>query len=430
MPTLLERHRGVLPSWQPLYYAEPIELARGEGRHVWDHEGRRYLDFYGGILTTMVGHAVPEIVEAIREQAGRILHSSTVYLCESQIELAEEIAGLSGIPDARVFFTTSGTEAIDTALLLATAKRQSNEVLAVRNSYHGRSFSAVSITGSRSWSPTSLSPLNVHYVHGGYKFASPFHDRSDEEYTDLCLWDLRNLLETATAGNVACMIAEPIQGAGGFVTPPDGFFGQMKQVLDESGILFVSDEVQTGWGRTGEHFFGYQAHDLVPDILTFAKGVGNGLSIGGVVARADVMNCLPAYSISTFGGNPLVTTGALATLRYVQAHDLQANALEQGQRMRQRLDTLAARCPLIGEVRGKGLMLGIELVRKGTRDPDPVATTALMEETKAAGLLIGRGGLYGNVIRVSPPLSLTTSECDEGAELFEKAVERVASKTL
>jgi 4-aminobutyrate aminotransferase len=419
-----------MPGWVPLHYAEPIALVRGEGRHVWDHEGRRYLDFFAGILTTSVGHAIPEIVDAIREQAGRILHTSTAYLCEPQIEFAEEVARISGIPDARVFFTTSGTEATDTALLLATAKRQSNQVLALRNSYHGRSFSALSVTGTRAWSATSLSPLNVRYVQGGYKYRSPFRDRSDAEYTDLCVWNLRNVLETETAGDVACMIAEPIQGAGGFVTPPDGFLGRMKQVLDESGILYVSDEVQTGWGRTGEHFWGYQAHDLVPDMLTFAKGAGNGLSIGGVVARADVMDCLPVPSISTFGGNPLVCAGALATLRYLQAHDLQANALAQGQRLRRRLDALAARCPLIGDVRGKGLMVGVEFVRDGTGDPDPELTSAVMEETRADGLLVGRGGLYGNVIRLGPPLSLTTAECDEGAELFEKAVERLVSRAL
>jgi len=429
MPSLRERHDRVLPSWLPLYYEQPIALIRGEGRHVWDHEGRRYLDFYAGILTTMVGHAVPEIVEVVQQQAARMLHTSTLYLIEPQIELAEEIARLSGIPDAKVFFTTSGTEATDTALLIATAKRRSNQVLAVRNSYHGRSFSSLGVTGTSSWSPTSLTPLSVHYVHGGYKYRSPFAGRSDAEYMDLCLWDLRNLLETATAGDVACMIAEPIQGVGGFVTPPDGFFGRMKEVLDERGILFVSDEVQTGWGRTGEHFWGYGAHGLVPDMLTFAKGVGNGLAIGGVVARADVMESLSGHSISTFGGNPLATAGALATLRYVQAHDLQANALAMGTRMRARLDALAARCPRVGEVRGKGLMQGIELVRDDGA-PDPALTTAVMEETRASGLLIGRGGLHGNVIRLAPPLTLTAAECDEGTEIFEKAVERAAARAL
>jgi 4-aminobutyrate aminotransferase len=271
---LLERHRAVMPSWLSLYYEEPIELVRGEGRRVWDADGREYLDFFGGILTTMTAHALPEVVEAVQEQAARIVHSSTLYLIRSQVELAEEIARLAPIPDAKVFFTTSGTEANEAALLLASTARRSNQVLALRNSYHGRSFAAMSITGNRGWSASSLSPFNVSYVHSGYRYRSPFRDLDDQALTDRCVEDLRDILVTATAGDVACMIAEPIQGVGGFSVPPDGFFSAMKEVLDEYGILFVSDEVQTGWGRTGEHFWGIDAHQVTPDIITFAKGLG------------------------------------------------------------------------------------------------------------------------------------------------------------
>ncbi|MGH8912684.1 MAG: aspartate aminotransferase family protein, partial [Acidimicrobiia bacterium] len=311
---LLARHRAVLPSWMALYYADPIALVDGEGRRVTDAEGVTYLDFFGGILTTMTGYNVPEIVEAVKAQAEKMVHTSTLYLIESQIELAEKIAELSGIPDAKVFFTNSGTEANDAALMLVTQYRRSNQILALRGSYHGKSHSTVAITGQRSWSATSLSPFDVTYVHSGYKLRSPFGHLPDEEFTAACVADLENLLDVATAGDVAAMIAEPIQGVAGFVAPPDGFLGAMKEVLDREGILFISDEVQTGWGRTGEHFWGYQAHGITPDILTFAKGLGNGLAIAGVVARAEIMDCLSANSISTFGGNPLSTAGALANL--------------------------------------------------------------------------------------------------------------------
>ena len=323
---LLQRHRQVLPSWMALYYADPISIVDGAGRRVVDAEGNEYLDFFGGILTTMTGYKVPEVVAAIREQAGKMLHTSTLYLIESQIELAEKIADLSGIPDAKVFFTNSGTEANDAALMLATQYRHSNQVLAMRNGYHGKSHSAVAITGNAAWSATSLSPFQVTYVHSGYKYRSPFGHLPDEQFIEACTDDLRDLLRIATAGDVACLIAEPIQGVGGFATPPDGFFGAFKEVLDEHGILFITDEVQTGWGRTGEHFWGYQAHGIEPDILTFAKGLGNGLAMAGVVARADIMDTLQANSISTFGGNPLATTGALANLDYLIEHDLQTNA--------------------------------------------------------------------------------------------------------
>ena len=421
------RHMQVLPSWLALYYQQPIALVGGEGRRVKDAEGTEYLDFFGGILTTMTGYNVPEVVEAIRRQSERILHSSTLYLIEQQIELAEKLADLSGIPDAKVFFTNSGTEANDAAMLLATTYRRSNEVLAIRNSYHGRSFAAISLTGNRSWSPSSLGPLNVTYVHGGYRYRSPFGNLLDEDFIAACVDDLRDLLNVATSGDVACMIAEPIQGVGGFVTPPDGFFGAIKEELDKHGILFVSDEVQTGWGRTGENFWGYQAHGIVPDLITFAKGLGNGLALGGVIGRADIMDCLTANSISTFGGNPLSTAGALANLEYLLEHDLQTNSLKVGQHLRSRIDHLADQYEIVGDVRGKGLMIGVELVHPGGKDPYPQAAGRIMEETRAGGLLIGKGGMFGNVLRIAPPLTLTEEEADEGFEILSDAVAATAA---
>ena len=423
---LLARHQQVLPRWMILYYDQPIALVDGEGRRVRDAEGNEYLDFFGGILTTMTGYKVPEIVAAIRAQAEKMIHTSTLYLIENQIALAEKIAGLSGIPDAKVFFTNSGTEANDAALMIATQYRRSNQVLAVRGSYHGKSHSTVAITGQRNWSSTSLYPFNVTYVHGGYKLRSPFGHLPDDQFIAACRADLEDLLQVATAGDVACMIAEPIQGVGGFATPPDGFFRAFKEVLDRQGILFISDEVQTGWGRTGENFWGYQAHDIVPDMITFAKGLGNGAALAGVVAGADLMDSLPANSISTFGGNPLSTAVGLANLEYLLEHDLQTNAYKVGHRLKSNLEGLADRTDIIAEVRGKGLMLGVELVRSGGVDPDPGAAAAVMEEAKKEGLLVGKGGLFGNTLRIAPPLSLTEAEADEGFEKLARAVARVA----
>ncbi|HEY8339483.1 MAG TPA: aspartate aminotransferase family protein [Egibacteraceae bacterium] len=424
--SLWEREQRVLPSWLAVYYDEPIALERGEGRYVWDADGNRYLDFFGGILTTISGHGVPEVVEAVREQAGKLLHSSTVYVSQPMVELAEMVAELSGIDDPKVFFTTSGTEANDTALLLCTAYRRSNQVLALRNSYHGRSFSTIAITGNRSWSASSLSGLAVSYVHGGYRLRSPFRDLDDAAYTAACVQDLRDVIDTTTAGDVACFIAEPIQGVGGFATPPDGFFGAFAEVLAEHGIPFISDEVQTGWGRTGEHFWGYQAHGITPDVLTFAKGIGNGLALGGVVARREIMDCLSANSISTFGGTPLATAAALANLRYLLDNDLQGNALRVGRHLRERLQPIVDATDGLAELRGKGLMLGIEtVVPGGGLTPDAKAAGALLEETRRRGVLLGKGGLYGNVLRITPPLSVTVEEVDEAVAAFAGAVEAV-----
>ncbi|MGH3858086.1 aspartate aminotransferase family protein, partial [Actinokineospora sp.] len=246
------------------------------------------------------------------------------------------------------------------------------------------------------------------------------------DYTAACVRDLRDVIDSTTAGDVACLIAEPIQGVGGFAVPPDGFFGAMKEVLDEYGILVVSDEVQTGWGRTGEHFWGYGVHGVTPDLLTFAKGIGNGMAIGGVVARGELMDGLTANSISTFGGNPIATAGANAVLDYILDNDLQANAAKLGIRLSEGLHDIAAHNPVVGDVRGKGLMIGIELVVPGGKDPNPMAAVRVLEETRARGLLVGKGGLHNNVIRLAPPMTLTEEEVDEALDVLGESIAAVS----
>ncbi|WP_106847988.1 aspartate aminotransferase family protein [Blastococcus sp. Marseille-P5729] len=420
---LLTRHKAVLPSWVGLYYDEPIEIVSGDGRHVVDAEGNRYLDFFAGILTNMLGYQIPEVNEAIKHQIDSgVVHTSTLYLIRKQIELAEQIADLSGIPDAKVFFVNSGTEANEAAMLLTTQKRRSNQLLALRNSYHGRSFGAMSVTGNRGWSASSLTPVTTRYVHAGYRLRSPFKDLPDDEFIAACVADLRDVIQTQTSGDVAAMIAEPIQGVGGFATPPDGFFRAMKEVLDEYGILFVSDEVQTGWGRTGEHFWGIEAHGVVPDAMTFAKGLGNGLAIGGVVAGADLMDSVTAQSITTFGGNPLSTAAAKATLDYVIDNDLQAHAHKTGAMLMDGLRRIAEEIPQVIDVRGKGLMLAFELGAPQTLDPDAGMASKVMEQTKRRGLLVGKGGLHGNVIRMAPPMTLSEDEVEEGLGILAESL--------
>ncbi|MEV4859648.1 aspartate aminotransferase family protein [Streptomyces ossamyceticus] len=423
---LLGRHKAVLPDWLALYYADPLEITHGEGRHVWDAAGTKYLDFFGGILTTMTAHALPEVTKAVSEQAGRIIHSSTLYLNRPMVELAERIAQMSGIPDARVFFTTSGTEANDTALLLATTYRRSNQILAMRNSYHGRSFSAVGITGNKGWSPTSLSPLQTLYVHGGVRTRGPYADLGDADFIAACVADLEDLL-----GHVrppAALIAEPIQGVCGFTSPPDGLYAAFREVLQRHGVLWIADEVQTGWGRTGDNFWGWQAHGQngPPDILTFAKGIGNGMSIGGVVARSEVMNCLDSNSISTFGGTQITMAAGLANLNYLVEHDLQGNARRVGGLLIERLRAITAQVPEVKEVRGRGLMIGVELVKPGTEEANPDAAAAVLEAARREGLLIGKGGGHNtSALRIAPPLSLTVAEAEEGADALERALRSI-----
>jgi 4-aminobutyrate aminotransferase len=420
---LLARHKEVMPSWLLLYYDEPIELVRGEGARVWDSSGKEYLDFFGGIVTTISGHVVPKLVEALTEQADKIAHTSTLYLIRPMVELAERMTGLAPIdPPTKAFFVGSGTEAVEAALLFATTWRRSNEIVALRNSYHGRSFGAVGVTGNKGWSATSFSPLNVSYALAPYCYRCPL----GLKYPDCgvaCAEDVRNVIETTTTGEPAAMIAEPIQGVGGFVTPPPEYFQIVKSILDEFGIPFIADEVQTGFGRTGEEFWGIESYGVRPDAIVCAKGLGNGMSIGAVVGRADMVDSLRANSISTFGGNPLASTYALANLDHIEEENFQQNAYKVGDRLHRGLKDLEDRFDVVGEVRGKGLMIGVELVTDGeSKDPSPEAAGKVMEDCKERGLLVGKGGLYGNVLRISPPLSISEDDAERAVETLEVAL--------
>ncbi|HZE34396.1 MAG TPA: aspartate aminotransferase family protein [Actinoallomurus sp.] len=420
MSDLLARHRAVIPNWVTLYYDEPIEIVSGRGSRVTDAEGRTYLDFFAGIVTNTLGYDIAEVREAVEGQlATGVVHTSTLYLLRGQVELAEKIARLSGIEDAKVFFTNSGTEANETALLLATYARKSNQVLAMRQSYHGRSFGTISITANRSWKNSALSPLSVYFLHGGDRHLTQFRGLSDEDYIKVCVEDLRHTLATVTGGDVAAVIAEPIQGVGGYTCPPDGLYAAYQEVLAEQGILFISDEVQTGWGRTGQNFWGIQNHGVTPDMMTFAKGLGNGFAIGGVVARGELLDALHATGLSTFGGNPISTAAANATLDYILDHDLQANAAKVGERIIDGLKSAGDRLDIVTEVRGKGLMFAIELT-------EPELAARMLEAAKARGLLIGKGGLYGNTLRMAPPLTLTEDEGEEGLAILIDALEEIA----
>ena len=419
---LATRYRRVLPSFLSPYYGDPIAIDHGEGSYVVDLDGTPYLDFFGGVLTTMIGHNHPAVTAAVQAQAAKVLHTSTLYLSEPMIEFAEMVCEASGIPDARVYFTPSGSEANDAALLFATSYRKSNQILAIRNSYHGRVFSTQAITSHSSWRSTSLSGLQVQFVQGGYRLRSPFRDLDDDAFTDACVDDLVQVLDMTSAGDVAAMIAEPIQGVGGFATPPDGRVGAFGKELSNRGILFISDEVQTGWGRTGDHFWGYQAHGIVPDMLTFAKGVGNGITLAGVVARAEIMDTIEVLNFSTFGGNPLSAAAGIATLQTVQNEDLQGNAKTMGERFAAAMQPVADATPWIAELRGRGLMWAFEVCEPGGIEPDKARTGEFHEACRRHGLLVGKGGLYGNVVRLAPMLNVTADELDEGIAALRAAI--------
>jgi len=427
MTDLLARHRAVIPNWVGIYYDQPIEIVSGKGCRVTDSNGNSYLDFFAGILTNMLGYDVAEVREAVERQLSTgIVHTSTLYLIRSQVELAEKIAKLSGIENAKVFFTNSGSEANETALAAALVARKANQVLAMRGSYHGRSFGTVAVTGNAAWKASSNDPFGTHYLHGTDRQLPHYAAMSDAEFIDACVADLRALLSGGVhPADVGALLAEPIQGVGGFTMAPDGLFAAYKEVLDEHGILLISDEVQTGWGRTGAHFWGIQAHGVTPDMMTFAKGLGNGFAIGGVVGRGDLLDGIRGNGISTFGGNPIATTAGNATLDYVLSHDLQKNAAVTGTIIIDGLKAAAAQLATVGEVRGRGLMFAVDLVDPATKKPSPPLAGKVLEATRERGLLIGKGGLHGSTLRMAPPLTISEAEAREGLSLLLDALRQV-----
>src|SRR5215211_5531136 len=341
---LVRRHKESLFPSVGLNYSEPIEIRRGERQYVYDGAGRQYLDFFGGIATVSSGHAIPEITEPIKAQLDRVIHTSTLFLIRSQIELAERIRAMTPPKLNKVFFTNSGTEANEAAFLVATLNRNSNELIALRHSYHGRSFATINASGHQPWRSTTLSPLHVHYVGNPYCYRCPW-EKTYPSCDLLCARDVRQVIETVTGGHPAAFIAEPIQGVGGFVTPPPQYFVRVKEILDRHGIPFIADEVQTGWGRTGVADFGFQAYGIEPEVVVFAKGLANGIPIGGLIATDELAGSIRSLSLSTFGGNPIATTAALANLNYILTNNLRENARDVGAHLKERLWDLMDKHP-------------------------------------------------------------------------------------
>lgn len=405
------------------YYRTPLVIERARDQYVWDAGGNQYLDFFGGIVTISVGHCNQTVNAKVHAQLDKLQHVSTVFANEPQVALAKKIASLTpGRELTKSFFTNSGSEANETAILAARCYTGATEVIALRHSYHGRSAMAMALTGQASWRLGPATQAGIVHAHNAYCYRCPF----GLKYPDCevrCAQDIEELIRTTTSGRVAGMIAEPIQGVGGFVTPPKEYFPIVVRIVRNAGGIFISDEVQTGWGRTGGKWFGIEQWGVTPDIITSAKGLANGSPIGLTVARSAVADSIQGVQISTFGGNPVTATAAKAVIDFIDDNNLRVNAAETGAHLRARLEELKDKHPLIGDVRGMGLMQAIELVEdRESKRPAPAATLALMEAARENGLLIGKGGLYGNVVRVTPPLNISRSDVDEFARLLDRSL--------
>lgn len=408
------------------YYDDPIVMVRGEGMRVWDADGREYLDFFSGILTTALGHCHPEVTERVQEQVATLGHTSTLYLTEQHVEMARRLADIAPGKLQRTFFTNSGTEAIETAIVLACMHTGRSEIVALRYGYSGRSILATNLTAHSAWRPLPTTVPGIKHALSPYPYRCPFRSPCDASCVDAFGRDLEELIVTTTNGKPAAFLAETIQGVGGYIVPPPGYFQRMTEIIHRYGGVFICDEVQAGFGRTGDHWFGIEHWEAEPDIMVMAKGIASGMPVGATITRPEIAEAWTAKTISTFGGNPVSMAAGIATNEVMVRENVPARAAVRGKQLRAGLDELGRKYGWIGEVRGMGLMQALEMVEdKKSKTPNPKKAKALLEATKAEGVLIGLGGLNGHVIRLGPSLLVTEEQVADALARMGRACAKV-----
>jgi alanine-glyoxylate transaminase/(R)-3-amino-2-methylpropionate-pyruvate transaminase len=405
-----------------LYYKTPLMIVEGSMQYLWDETGKRYLDGLGGIVTVSVGHCHPHVVAAAYKQNELLQHSTTIYLNPNVGAYAEKLASKMPGDLKACYFVNSGSEANDLALLLARAYTQNFEIIALRNAYHGGNASGMGVTAHSTWKYNVPHSFGVHHALAPYQYRGPFgYDDADagRKYAA----DVKEVIDYATPGKVAGFIAESIQGVGGFVEFPKGYLKQTYEYVRAAGGVCIADEVQTGFGRTGTHFWGFETQDVVPDIVTMAKGIGNGAPLAAVVTTHKIaQSLLGKVHFNTFGGNPVVSAIGKAVLEVIEKDNLQANALKLGAYIHAGLAKLKEKHKVIGDVRGQGLMVGIEMVKdRVTKVPASAECAAVLEKARDLGLLIGKGGLWGQTIRFAPPMCLTQADADFLLEVLDES---------
>ncbi len=405
------------------YYDELVVMARGEGSRLWDTDGREYLDFFGGILVTSAGHADPEVADAVASQARTLVHTSALYATQPAIDLAETLARLTPGGLRRTFFTNSGSEAVDTAVLLAKAATGRQEVIALRHGYSGRSALGQALTGQAGWRGVPTQVPGVAFAHAPYCYRCDF-GLTYPSCEMRCAKDIESVIQTSGSGQPAAFVAEPVQGTGGFVTPPREYFQVAAGIVRSYGGLFVDDEVQSGFGRTGR-WFAIEHYGVEPDLIAMAKGIANGMPLGATTATEAVASAVKGAGFSTFGGNPVCAAASLATIRVLEREDGPERAERMGRRLREGLEALQAKHPVVGDVRGLGLMQALELIDPASgaaKAPAAALLTRVMDEARRRGLLVGRAGLYRNVLRIGPSLLVSQAEVDEALRLLDEAL--------
>lgn len=403
-----------------LYYKKPLMVVEGKMQYVWDETGKRYLDGLGGIVTISVGHCHPHVLEAVNKQNATLQHSTTIYLQPRIAEYAEALAAKMPGNLKACYFVNSGSEANDLALLMARAYTGNYDIVALRNAYHGGNASGMSVTAHSTWKFNVPHSFGVHHALAPYPYRGPWgydDPQAGKKYAD----DVKSVIDFATSGQVAGFIAESIQGVGGFVVFPDGYLKGAYEHVRAAGGLCIADEVQTGFGRTGTHYWGFETQGVIPDIVTMAKGIGNGCPLAAVVTTPEIASVLSKrIHFNTFGGNPVVSATGKAVLEVIDKENLQENSLKLGNYIMAGLEKLKEKHSIIGDVRGKGLMLAIEMVKdRETKEPAKAECAQVLETAREYGLLLGKGGLSGQTIRFAPPMCITQADADFLLEVLD-----------
>jgi len=415
-----KRDKYIVPGVKHIY-ADPPHFVRGEGQYLYDDTGKQYLDMFAGIVTVSVGHCHPKVTKRTVEQVQTLQHTSTVFMTQPMVDLAEKLAQITPGDLSKSFITNSGTEANESAIRMAKLATGRHEVIVLEHSYHGESHLASSLTSNHNYRPDLPPAAGIAFAANAYCYRCPFKKTPDNCSLE-CAKDLERVIQTQTSGKPAVMIAEPIQGVGGAITPPDDYFKEVKKILEKYGVLFIADEVQTGVGRTGNHWFGITNWGVQPDFISMAKGLANGLPIGAYITTPAIAQAGAKQQINTFGGNPVSSATALAVLETIEEEKLMQNAKVVGDYLMEGLKDLQKKYPIMADVRGKGLMVGVELADKD-KNPLTQETARIVELTKDDGVVVGKGGLWGSVLRIKPPLSITKENVDTLLKSLQKALE-------
>lgn len=403
-------------------YKDPLMIVEGYMQYLWDETGRRYLDCLAGIVTIGIGHAHPKYVKRVTDQIATLNHATTIYLHPNFVQLAKKLASKMPKGLEVTYFTNSGTEANELAIAMARLHTGASDIITLRHAYHGNSATAQGLTGMHTWKFALEHGGRIHHAINPDPYRSPFSGTAAEVASKAAA-DVRDIIRTATPGKIAAFLCEPVQGAGGVTHGAPNYLTEVYGHARAAGGLCIADEVQTGFGRTGEHYWGFQNFGVVPDFVTMAKSLGNGAPIGAVTTRMDIAKSLAGHThFNTFGGNPVSMAAGLAVLDIIDEDGLQENCRARGREFRAGLEKLKASYPVIGDVRGMGLMLGVELVTdRATREPAKEPAAEVLEAAREAGLLIGKGGMDGNVLRVKPPMCITAADVEFALDVLERS---------